>query len=173
LTPEDATLASNQVEDRYALIQQMRSVPATGRIVLELNPGAGSYRDLPEIVLEDGDRLVVPSQMSEVHVMGEVYNQQSSLWKPGSTVARHIQLAGGETRHAHGKYTYIIRADGSIYSQDHAGRSFARSRLYPGDTIVVPEELDKSTWKKELKDWAQIASQIALGAAAIKVLSSD
>ena len=53
------------------------------------------------------------------------------------------------------------------------GRSFGKLRLMPGDTIVVPEELDVSTWKKELKDWAQIASQIALGAAAIKVLSDD
>ena len=82
-------------------------------------------------------------------------------------------LPGTSTRNAESKYAYIIRADGSIYSRDYAGRSFAKSRLYPGDTIVVPEKLDYSTWKKELKDWAQIASQIAIGAAAIKVLSSD
>ena len=68
---------------------------------------------------------------------------------------------------------YIIRADGAVYSRDYAGRSFAKARLYPGDTIVVPEKLDYTTWKKELKDWSQIFGNMALGAAALRVLSGD
>ena len=40
----------------------------------------------------------------------------------------------------------------------------------PGDAIVVPEELDKTTWTKDLKDWSQIFFQFALGAAALKVI---
>ena len=173
LTPEESASASTQVEGRYAMIQSMRQVRATGRIVLELSPRSGTPADLSEIQLRDGDRLVVPSRPAEIYVMGEVYNQQSRLWKPEATVGQYMNQAGGVTRNADSKYMYIIRADGSIYSRNYAGRSFAKARLYPGDTIVVPEKLDYSTWKKELKDWAQIASQIAIGAAAIKVLSSD
>ena len=166
-------MAGSQVEGRYAMIQQMRRVPATGRIVLEMTPRSSVPADLSEIQLEDGDRLVGPSRPAEIYVMGEVYNQQSRLWKPEVPVDHYMNQAGGATRNADSDYMYIIRADGSVYSRDYAGRSFAKARLYPGDTIVVPEKLDYTTWKKELKDWAQIAGQIAIGAAALKVLSSD
>jgi len=169
----EAAAAGNQVEGRYAMIQSMRRVPATGRIVLELNPRSSIPEDLSDIQLEDGDRFVVPSRPAEVYVMGEVYNQQSRLWNSRDSLTHYLDQAGGATRNADSKYMYIIRADGSVYSRDYAGRSFAKARLYPGDTIVVPEKLDYSTWKKELKDWAQIASQVAMGAAAIKVLSRD
>jgi len=40
----------------------------------------------------------------------------------------------------------------------------------PGDTIVVPEDYERTTWTKDLKDWGQIFYQFALGVAAIKVL---
>ena len=40
----------------------------------------------------------------------------------------------------------------------------------PGDTIVVPEDLEKFRFTKELKEWAQIFYQFALGAAAVKIL---
>jgi hypothetical protein len=44
----------------------------------------------------------------------------------------------------------------------------------PGDTIVVPERLNKETPYKAftngLKDWAQIFSGFGLGAAAIRTL---
>jgi hypothetical protein len=40
----------------------------------------------------------------------------------------------------------------------------------PGDAIFVPENLQKTTFTKELKDWTQIIFQLGLGAAAIKVL---
>jgi hypothetical protein len=40
----------------------------------------------------------------------------------------------------------------------------------PGDAIFVPENLQKTTFTKELKDWTSIIYQLGLGAAAIKVL---
>jgi hypothetical protein len=42
----------------------------------------------------------------------------------------------------------------------------------PGDTIVVPEDLQRTTRTKDFKDWTQILYQFGLGAAAIKVLKN-
>ena len=39
----------------------------------------------------------------------------------------------------------------------------------PGDTIVVPEQLDKTEFRRVLRDWTQIFSQFGLGVAALKV----
>jgi polysaccharide export outer membrane protein len=40
----------------------------------------------------------------------------------------------------------------------------------PGDTVVVPENLDRFRFTKELKDWSQIFYQFALGVAGLKLL---
>ena len=40
----------------------------------------------------------------------------------------------------------------------------------PGDTIVVPEDFERTTWTKVLKDYGQILYQFGLGAAALKVI---
>ena len=40
----------------------------------------------------------------------------------------------------------------------------------PGDTVVVPEELEKWRFTKELKDWTPILYQFALGVAGLNVL---
>jgi hypothetical protein len=42
----------------------------------------------------------------------------------------------------------------------------------PGDTVFVPEEMDKTTFVQKLKDWTQILSQFGLGLAAIKTLGN-
>jgi hypothetical protein len=47
---------------------------------------------------------------------------------------------------------------------------FEGGRLTPGDTIVVPEDLERFRWSKELRDWTQILYQFALGVAGLKVL---
>ena len=42
--------------------------------------------------------------------------------------------------------------------------------MNPGDSIIVPEDLEKLSWTKELKDWTQIFYQLALGVVGLKVL---
>ncbi len=42
----------------------------------------------------------------------------------------------------------------------------------PGDSVVVPEELEKTSFMRNLKDIAQIFYQFGLGAAAIKVIKN-
>ena len=66
------------------------------------------------------------------------------------------------------------RADGSVVSRKS---KTARSRggleklsMNPGDTVVVPEIIDKTTLLRGLTDWSAVFGQFGLGAAAINVL---
>jgi polysaccharide biosynthesis/export protein len=43
----------------------------------------------------------------------------------------------------------------------------------PGDSIIIPENLNKGTFMRGLKDWSQVISQFGLAAAAIAVLAKD
>jgi hypothetical protein len=50
------------------------------------------------------------------------------------------------------------------------GNEFGNLRIYPGDTIVVPEKIFKQSALYGLMGWTGVFSQLALGAASINVI---
>ena len=173
VTPEDAANSKAQAAAQAALIERMRKVQAKGRVVLEIPADDAQVKDLPDLVLDDGDRFTVPAKPSTVGVMGMVYNENAFIYRPGKSVSDYLGLAGGPTRDADESRMYVLRADGSVLSAQNSSsifNNFSRGRLMPGDAVVVPEMLDKFSFTKELKDWSQIFYQFALGVAGLKVL---
>jgi protein involved in polysaccharide export with SLBB domain len=173
LGKEEVDAAKAQAAGQRALLQRLRQARATGRIVLDMAPDKTRLQDIPEIVLEDGDRFVVPPRVSTVSVMGMVYNENAFMFRPGKQVSDYLEQAGGPTRDADESRIYILRADGSVQSDQNTSSIFggiAGQELMPGDAVVVPELLDKFSLTRELKDWAQIFYQFALGVGAIHLL---
>ncbi len=171
-TAEDAASLGQQYEAQQRLIARLRDIKAAGRIVLELPPDGG-LKDVPDIALEDGDRFLVPPPPSMVNVMGSVFVENSFVYKPEKRVNDYLAQAGGLTKNADNSSVYVMRADGSVVSKQQSGlflNSFNGTQVMPGDSIVVPDNLDRTTLTRNLKDIAQIFYQFGLGAAAIKVL---
>jgi protein involved in polysaccharide export with SLBB domain len=171
-SPEDASSLQQQAVNQQNLLSRLRQIKPIGRIVLEL-PEQAKAGDLPDMPLEDGDRFVVPPPPSMVSVVGSVFGESSFVYKPDKRVADYLTQAGGVTKSADQSSIYVLRADGSVKSKRQEGwftASLEGSRLMPGDSIVVPEELDRTTVTRALKDISQIFYQFGLGAAAIAVL---
>jgi protein involved in polysaccharide export with SLBB domain len=173
LSADDIASAKAAEVAQAAMIARLRKAQATGRLVLEVRPEGSQVRDLPDLTLEDGDRFTVPARPSVVSVMGMVYNENAFMYRDNKTVHDYLDQAGGPTREADSARMYILRADGSVQSAQNSGsffNSFNSATLMPGDTIIVPENLDRVAWTKELQTWSQIVYQFALGAAGLKVL---
>ena len=174
LSLEDAGSAATQLVSQREFVQKLRLVRPTGRIVLALDPHVPGVGALPDLQLEDGDVFVVPSRPAFVNVVGSVYSGSSLLYQEHKHLGEYLRQSGGPTRTADGKHSFLIRADGSVVSKTLASKvlnkSFEDIRLNPGDTVVVPEQINKTTFMKGLKDWSQIIAQFGLGAAAINVL---
>jgi protein involved in polysaccharide export with SLBB domain len=156
------------------LIASLRQIRATGRIVLTMTPDSRGTNSLPEITMEDGDRFVVPSVPATVNVVGAVYDQNSFLYARERRAGAYLQLAGGPDRDADWKREFLIRADGEVVSHDMGkglwNNKFDNLRMYPGDTIVVPEKNFKPSNLRGLIEWSSLISSFALGAAAISVI---
>jgi len=157
-----------------SLVARFRTIRATGRVVLDISQNASGIDNLPNIPLEDGDSFVVPSKPSTVNVVGAVYDQNSFLFRSTQPVGSYLRLAGGPTKSADGKDSFVIRADGSVVSRNSKsgvfGNTFASLRLNAGDTVVVPEKVPRPSGLRNFISYTQIFSQLALGAAAIAVL---
>lgn len=172
LTADEAAAQSAAGSGSSVLIQRLREVRPTGRIVLQLNPASP---ELPPLSLEDGDRLFVPARPNTVGVFGSVFNGGSYLFGQGRNIEDFLRLAGGPTRGADSDSTFVLRANGSVVSARQSSGLFGSGTLsgltaQPGDTIFVPEEVGKTTFVQNAKEWTQILAQFGLGAAAIKTL---
>jgi protein involved in polysaccharide export with SLBB domain len=175
---EKANALKANLEVQRAIMSRFKSMHASGRIALELDP---KTNDLPPVVLEDGDVITVPNKPGFIGVFGAVTAEASFLHRSNFTVREYLQRAG-PTRDADPDFTAIIRADGSIESYQDFGRSWLTSwnsdamdkRLNPGDSIFVPEKFDKRSgyarFIQGAKDWTAIFYQFGLGAAGLKVL---
>jgi protein involved in polysaccharide export with SLBB domain len=175
LSQDVANSAVTDAESQKVMINKLKKIRATGRIVLEMPVFAEELKNVPELELEDGDRLYVPSKPSTVMVMGTVYNQNAFIYKKGLTVSDYVAKAGGATRDGDDGEIYLIRADGLVYSKRQGsmfgfGGGFDGRKAMPGDAIVVPEKLERYNLTKELRDWSQIFFQFAIGAASMKTI---
>jgi protein involved in polysaccharide export with SLBB domain len=172
---EDAAAAVQKQAATGRLIDRLRTVKPTGRVVLDL---AESSRSVPRLTVEDGDRLYIPARPNTVGVFGSVFNGGSYLLKNGSSIDDVLKLAGGPTRGADVSSIFVLRANGSVVSarQSSSGwwgsNAIATLAALPGDTVFVPEELNKSTFLQEAKEWTQILYQFGIGAAALQTLKN-
>jgi protein involved in polysaccharide export with SLBB domain len=176
VTPTDQTANAASLAATQLLITRLRQMRASGRVVLSLTPDADNVDKLPALALEDGDRFIVPSKPSSVNVVGAVYEQSSFLFDPQRRVFGYLKEAGGANRDADKDHAFVIRADGSVFSRESAktfwGNEFDQSRVQPGDTIVVPEKTYRGNGIRNLLNFAQLFSSIALGAGALAVITN-
>ncbi|MDZ7892202.1 MAG: polysaccharide biosynthesis/export family protein [Rhodoferax sp.] len=160
-----------------AQIERLKTLRSNGRMALELNTAAATLAALPSVVLEEGDRIVVPATPSHVSAFGSVNNENVFLYRPGKTVGEIVKSAG-LTEDAEPDQAFVLRADGSIVARrDRSGffgGGFESVVVMPGDTLVVPAQIDRESrynfTVRALKDWTQILSNLGLGLAAIRTL---
>lgn len=165
-----------------AQLQRLRTLEPNGRVALELDYRQAQLDTLPDLPLEAGDRITVPARPGFVTVAGAVANNNAFLWKPGRTANDYLKLAGVEDS-AEVSAMFILRADGTItHAGDRRGwlgfgGGIGAVELYPGDALIVPNQLDYETWGRalvrNLKDFSQIFYQFGLGAAAIVTLRNN
>ena len=155
-----------------SLLGQLKSAQAVGRLVidvarLERSPVGSVY----DVILHDGDTLVVPRFQQQVTVIGEVQTATSHLYSPKLGRDDYIALSGGMTRHADGGRTYIVRASGTVVAAESGSRWFQHGgsvAIKPGDTIVVPLDTEHIPALPLWTQVTQILYNIAIAVLAVR-----
>ncbi|MEO7030701.1 MAG: SLBB domain-containing protein [Acidobacteriaceae bacterium] len=169
ITPADQTAAAASAADARTAVARLRAMVPIGRIVLDLKPDSASIESLPDLALEDGDRFIVPRVPSSVNVEGQVYSANAFVFAPGRRVIDYLREAGGPDRQADRKRAFVLRADGSVVSDQYT--NVGHTLVYPGDSIVVPPVIDKRTALQKIIAIAQVVGQLGIGAATIAILT--
>jgi hypothetical protein len=141
-----AAAASQGLLIGQQLLLQLHDTKPVGRLVIDAegaykNPSGSIY----DVVIKDGDKLIVPKKTQDVTILGEVQSPTSHVFQPGLTRNDYIEKSGGTTQHADKGRIYVVRANGDVVSGSRSGW-FRRSQameIRPGDTIVVPLDTQK------------------------------
>jgi protein involved in polysaccharide export with SLBB domain len=128
------------------LLAQLRDTQPVGRLVIDLTRVLEGPPGTPgDVLLKDGDQILVPKLTQEITILGEVQSPTSHVFKPGLSRDDYIALSGGSMERADRKHIYVVRANGDVVSGFRDGW-FRRSRavdIRPGDTIVVPLDTER------------------------------
>lgn len=154
--------------DISALIQLAEGIEPNGRI-------AGNFRydsvESTSTFLEDGDSIFIPTLTNEIVVQGEVLNSSSFFYKESYSYLDYIEIAGGFSKYADRRAIFIIKSDGfaipvggSLFSNDVG--------IEPGDTIVVPRNLERLETIPAISLATKIISDIAFSAASLNAIKN-
>jgi len=153
-----------------SLLSQLKATKAVGRLVIDLNSVLNSpVGSASDVVLREGDQLIIPKQKQEVTVIGEVQNTTSHFYREKYTRDDYIGLSGGTTGKADRGRIYIVRADGSVVSSENSGwfRRSGQVAMRPGDTIVVPLDTERMPALPMWQAITGILYNLAIAAAAV------
>ena len=122
------------------------------------NPGGDE-----DIVLREGDRIIVPQYTGTVKISGEVMHPNSVVYEAGKKASYYIDQAGGFGTNARKRQAYIIYMSGKVAKVSHGAKP------QPGCEIVVPS---KPISKTSLQETLSIATSVASFAAIIATIAN-
>ncbi|MBM3259558.1 MAG: SLBB domain-containing protein [Candidatus Sericytochromatia bacterium] len=158
---------------KQALVAALRAQDVSGRVVVKLDDPGKMRSEGNDLLLEDGDELVVPLPNETMTVIGAVYTPSAVTYRPGVPVRELLRIAGGATAMADLDNMYAVRADGRVHALPTyregwflLSRGLMDSEVGPGDTLVLPERIEL---RDPLTIWTQVAQIVgqSLNSAAV------
>jgi len=178
LSSEEVEAKKVELEQRKKFVDLIKQVKANGRMSIKLAHLRLLKNSNYDIELEDGDSLFIPTRNSVINVTGAVMSRGSFIYSEDFDYKDYINMSGGFTRYADESNIYVLKVDGTAMKNSnsflHWDMTMSRwelgnfgddaKQLEPGDTIIVPIEVERIAWLREFKDLTQIMYQIAVTA---------
>jgi protein involved in polysaccharide export with SLBB domain len=121
------------------------------------NPGCEE-----DIILREGDHIVVPEYISTVKVSGNVMYPNTVSYKPGKDYKYYVNQAGGFGNHAKKRKTWVIYPNGTMAQVGHG------AKIEPGCEIVVPMKPEPKAGL--VQQWVAVAQSVASMSALLVIM---
>ena len=131
-----ARIVTQSVSSRDSLDVNKLKVTEIYTVGLELDKALEHPGSDYDVVLRDGDELIIPEEASTVRIQGEVLYPNTVHFISGKPVRYYVRQAGGFSTRARRAKTYVIYMNGTV----SVG---AGAKLEPGCEIIVPARSDK------------------------------
>ncbi|MFZ6041316.1 polysaccharide biosynthesis/export family protein [Vibrio natriegens] len=146
----EATIRAKEAEMVLQFTERARKVEPLGKVVVS------DKGHVANILLEQGDVIVIPNKTDLIQIGGEVLMPQAVVYNKDATIDDYIAWAGGFTERAEDARIAIVRANGLVEFD-------SEDPIEKGDQVLVLPKVDTKTMQA-VKDITQIIYQIAIAA---------
>ncbi len=160
-TNETAQLRAAEAQTILQWIEKAKKIQPKGQVLL-----ANGY-DASQVLLQQGDRIVVPAKQSLIMVHGEVLFPTAITYDKNMSAQEFIAKAGGTTSDIDDMNVLIMKPNGSFI--DVNSDLTDEDEIYPGDEIFVLAKPDVKSLQLT-KDITQVIYQVAVSAAVVLAL---
>ena len=160
-TDKDLTLIETKEEEKTPEASEYR----VGINLKKIMENKNSYQDL---VLKDGDVLIIPSEKQTVEVKGLVLAPSLVRYEKGKSTRSYINSAGGFSDNAQKKSVYVVYANGDVKGTSHFLFFRSYPKVAPGALVIVPEKPEK----KSLSTTETVSVMTALTTLAILIYNT-
>lgn len=155
--------ATSVMQQANAVEMQRYNIPDYYPVGIKLDEALRNPGGSADIILRDGDRLVVPEYNGTVKINGAVLHSNTVSYVEGKKISYYIDQAGGFSSDAKKRQTYILYMNGSVAKVGH------NAKVEPGCEIFVPT---KAQSKLSLAETLSIGSSAASIAAVIATIAN-
>jgi len=160
-TNEGAQLRKAEAEIIIQWIEKAKQVQPKGQVLL-----ADGY-DASKIILQQGDKIVIPTKRNLVMVHGEVLFPTAIAYNDKLTIQDFINHAGGSTADVDDMNILVMQPNGSFKNMNDELKD--EDDIHPGDEIFVLAKPDVKSLQIT-KDIMQVIYQVAVSAAVVLTL---
>jgi len=146
----EAIIRAKEAEMVLLFTERARKIEPLGKVIVS------DDGNIANILLEQGDQIVIPHKTDLIQVGGEVLMPQAVVFNPNASLDDYVAWAGGFTDRAEDQRIAIVRANGLVEFD-------SKKPIEKGDQILVLPKVDTKTMQA-VKDITQIIYQIAVAA---------
>ena len=146
-------MAKRQSGDKDSLDIRKLDIGTTYAVGIELDKALAKPGSNADLVLREGDRIIIPEYNGTVKISGDVMYPNTVAYEKGKSVSYYIDQAGGWGNRAKKSKTIIVYLNGTVAKVSH------KAKVRPGCEIVVASK-PKSDGKS-LAQWLAIGTSTA------------
>lgn len=149
-----------------SLLQMKLDIGYTYPVAIDLESAMTNKKGADDLVLREGDRLVIPQYSNTVKISGDVMYPITMNYEKGRSLGYYIRRAGGYGDNARKSRVYAIYLNGSVKQISH----YSSKDIEPGCQIVVPSKKQKN--KMSTAEVLSIGSSSASIAAVVATIAN-
>lgn len=147
------------------VVKKMHEREPSGRLVFEIAPNASSLPS--ELIVENNDRIDVPTRPITIGVFGSVPSPASFAFREGMTIGEAVTLAGGTQKLADRSGIFVVRANGTVIANH---KNTYKEKALPGDLVFIPVDAARGEFWARMRDITGSLFGVVLGAATVSAL---
>ncbi|WP_212906065.1 SLBB domain-containing protein [Capnocytophaga stomatis] len=140
---DEMVMASNIGSDNNQALKKIEKKSTEYRIGIDLKKILENKHSKYDLILSEGDVLLIPSEKQTIEIKGEVLAPSLVRYERGLSLREYVNRAGGFSDRAKKRSIYVMYANGDIKSTNNSLFFKNYPELEPGAIIIVPSKPER------------------------------